>query len=91
MLLMPEFLLWAETSGPIRSALPFRHQGKYWILLPSPERENKQVFKLSGVVLSRVGRELFHIVDQDPIPEYTEDLKKYLANQKLQMVEVPNQ
>ena len=71
--------------------LPFRHQGKYWILLPTSERDNNPEFKLSGVMLSRVGRELFHIVDQDPMPEYTEDLKKFFAGQKLQMVEVQNQ
>ena len=71
--------------------IPFEYQGKSWVLLPAPDRDNKPEFRLSGVALSRVGRELFRIVDQDPIPEYTEDLKKYLANQKLQMVEVPNQ
>ena len=68
--------------------LPFQHQGKYWILSPMPKRDNTSEFRLPGVMLSRVGRELFHIVDQDPIPEYTEDLKKYFAEQKLQMVEV---
>ena len=68
--------------------LPFQHQGKYWILSPTPERDNTPEFRLSGVMLSRVGRELFRIVDQDPMPEYTEDLKKYFAGQKLRMVEV---
>ena len=74
-----------------RAFLPFEHQGKYWSLLPLPEQENDLVLKLSGVVTSHVGRELFRIVDQDPMPEYTEDLKKFFAGQKLQMVEVPNQ
>ena len=68
--------------------LPFQHQGKSWILSPTPERDNTPEFRLSGVMLSRVGCELFHIVDQDPMPEYTEDLKKYFAEQKLQMIEV---
>lgn len=70
--------------------LPFRYQGKQWILLPSPERDNKPEFKLSGVAFSRVGRELFHIVDQEPMKQYTEDLKKFFAGQNLQMVETPN-
>ena len=78
-------------GGGKRAFLPFEHQGKYWSLLPLSEQENDLELKLSGVVLSRVGRELFRIVDQDPMPEYTEDLKKYFANQKLQMVEVSNQ
>ncbi len=71
--------------------LPFQHQGKHWILSPTPERNNNSELRLSGVMLSRVGRELFRIVDQDPMPEYTEDLKKLFADQKLQMVEIRNQ
>ena len=78
-------------GGGKRASLPFEHQGKYWTLLPLSEQENDLELKLSGVVLSRVGRELFRIVDQDPMPEYTEDLKKFFAGQKLQMVEVPIQ
>lgn len=70
--------------------LPFQYQEKYWILISSPDREKSEEFRLSGVALSRVGRELFRIVDQDPIPEYTEDLKKFFIGQKLQMVESPN-
>lgn len=68
--------------------LPFQHQGKYWILSPTPERDNTPEFRLSGVMLSRIGRELFHIVDQDPMPEYTEDLKEFFAKQNLNMIEV---
>ena len=67
-----------------------RHQGIYWDLQLVQEQVKNQEFKLSGVALSRVGRELFRIVDQDPMPEYTEDLKKFFARQKLQMVEVPS-
>ena len=76
-------------SNPI--LLPFQYQGKYWILLSTPERDNNSEFRLSGVMLSRVGCELFSIVDQDPMPDYTDDLKKYFASQKLQMVEVRDQ
>ena len=68
--------------------LPFQHQGKYWILSPTPEQDNNSEFRLSGVMLSRVGCELFRIVDQDPIPEYTAALKKYFVGQNLHMLEV---
>ena len=70
--------------------LPFQHQGKYWVLLFLPERENNSALMVSCVALSRVGKELFHIVDQDPIPEYTEALKKFFAEHKLQMGETPS-
>ena len=68
--------------------LPFQHQGKYWTLSPMPERDNSPEFRLSGVMLSRVGCELFPIVDQDPMLAYTEDLKKFFAEQNLSMIEV---
>ena len=70
--------------------LPFQHQSKSWALLPLPDWDHKSEFRLSGVMLSRVGRELFCIVDQDPMPEYTEDLKAFFAKQKLQMIEAPS-
>ena len=76
-------------NNPVPS--PFQHQGKPWALLPLPDWDNKSEFKLSGVALSRVGRELFRIVGQDPFPEYIEDLKKFFAGQQLQMVEVSSQ
>ena len=73
-----------------RVLAPFRHQGQYWALLSSLEREQDEEFRIWGVALSRVGRELFQIVEQDLIPEYTKDLKKYFAEQNLNMVEVNN-
>ena len=76
-------------SPPV--VLPFLHQGRYWVLSPSPGRDKNQEFRLSGVALSRAGRELFPIVDQDPMEGYTQDLKKFFARQNLQMIEVPIQ
>ena len=71
--------------------ITFRHQGRAWVLLPVPDRKNGEEFLVSGVGLSRAGRELFPIVDQDLTEGYTEDLKRYLVTQNLQMVEVPDQ
>lgn len=69
----------------------FQHQDKHWVLSPlSDWNQNSKEFRISGVALSHVGREMFQIVDQDPMPEYTEDLKKFFARQHLQMVEVPS-
>ena len=71
--------------------LPFQHQGRYWVLLSLPERKKSKEFRVSGVALSHAGRELFPIVDQDPMEQYTEDLKKFFAGQNLQMIEFPIQ
>ena len=67
---------------------PCQHQGKDWFFDPF---DPIQEFRFSGLSFSIVGRQLFRIVDQDPMPEYTEDLKKFFADQKLIMFEVPRQ
>ena len=68
--------------------LAFKHQERRWLLLSKPERSDDSEFRLSGVALSYIGRELSRIVNQDPMPEYTEDLKQYFAKQSLQMIEI---
>ena len=67
---------------------PFRYQGRYWILKPSPERPEKSGFILGGVQLSYVGSQLFHIIEQIPMHQYTNDLKEFFAKNQLEMVEV---
>jgi hypothetical protein len=69
--------------------LPFRHQGRYWGLKSSTERAEGNKFEVNGVGLSNVGRELFHIIDQVPMPQYTQDLKEFFKKQNLQMLEAP--
>ena len=95
-LIIPDYNSWFDYQLCIANENPLaiiafrlRHQGQAWVLLPSPEREKGKEFRLSGVALSRVGRELFSIVDPDPMENYTEDLKKFFARQNLQMVTVP--
>ena len=66
-----------------------RHQGRNWIVSPLPgNKEENQELNLYGIQFTSVARELFGLVDQDPMPEYTEDLKEFLAQQNLQMREV---
>lgn len=94
-LIISDYDTWLTCDGIIEyqgdpAPLQFYHQGSTWVLLPLPERDNKMELRLSGVVFSEVGRELFHIVDQNPMPEYTEDLKKFFAEQNLSMIEVNN-
>ena len=86
-LIMPEY----NTHAPYilkERPLPFRHQRRRWVLLPSNEQEKLKDFMVTGVAFSRVGRELLSIVDQDSMEDYTEDLKKFFASQNLRMVEV---
>ena len=72
-----------------RVLAPFQHQGQYWALRSESEQKSIEEFRIWGLALTRVGRELMYVVDIDTMPEYTEDLKKFFASQHLQMVEVP--
>ena len=69
-------------------AMPFCHQGRHWVLKSSTESTASNEFRINGVGLSNVGKELFHIVEQIPMPQYTQDLKEHFNKQQLQMVEV---
>ena len=68
--------------------IPFRHQGQHWALKPSPERPERNEFRVNGVALSNVGRELFHIIDEIPMPQYAQDLKEHFNKQQLKMIKV---
>lgn len=92
-LIISDYDTWLTCEGIIEyegspAPLQFCHQGSTWVLLSLPERDNETELRLSGVVLSGAGLELFRIIDQEPMPEYTEDLKKFFEKQKLRMVEV---
>ena len=92
-LVVPNFNTWYDSQscilGEEKNVVdPFRHQGRYWILKPSPERPESNEFRLGGVQLSYVGFQLFRIIDQIPTQQYTNDLKEYFAKQQLEMVEV---
>lgn len=67
---------------------PFQHQGQDWVLWPFSQWDAIKEFYLMGLPFSLIGSELFRIVAQDPMPEYTEDLKKFFAKQNLNMFEV---
>ena len=77
----------ADKNNQVR--LAFRHQGRYWGLKPSTERSGGNEFRVSGVGLSNVGQELFHIVEQMPTPQFTQELKGFFKTQNLQMLEAP--
>ena len=79
------FSYWHLENFPIL----FRHQGQNWLVSPIASNEEKnQQLKLYGVQLSQAARELYRLVDQEPMPEYTEDLKKFLVGQNLSITEV---
>lgn len=80
-----------HSSEPRRgmfTLVPFGFQGRYWVLSPTTERPVGQEFRVSGVALTRTGRELFRIVDPEPMGDYAQALMKFFQGKNLQMVEV---
>ena len=70
------------------SSLPFQYQGRTCVLQPSSEKMKGKEYKVSGVALSLAGRELYTIVVQESAERYTQELKKFFAEQGLQMRDV---
>ena len=55
------------------------HQGVNWFVLPKSGQEVRAPLMVSGAMLTSCGIELLKIVDIEPLPEFTERLKKYLS------------
>ena len=67
---------------------PLRHQGRDWILVPFETEEEFATLRLSGVMLSAVGRELFPIVEKTRSETYTQGLRDFFLGKNLQMAEL---
>jgi hypothetical protein len=68
--------------------MPFRFQDRYWILIPTSERDPNEEFRLSGVALTRSGRELSGIVGLESMDQFSQALSGFFQREKLQMTEV---
>lgn len=69
-----------------QTALGFTYQGKHWGLAPDGEREHNQEFPVSGVALTRTGRELARVVELEPVPKYEAALVAYFYKNGLTMM-----
>lgn len=77
-----------QTGNQEHLHIPFRFQNRYWILVPTEAGIRGKEFRLSGVALTRSGRELSKVVELQPESEYAQDLMAYFERQKLKMAEV---
>lgn len=68
--------------------IPFCFENRFWILEPIRERRGDQEFRLSGVALTRSGRELSRVVGLEPVPKYRQAVIDFFQKQKLRMIEV---
>ena len=69
-----------------RPILSFHHEEREWILVPEGSWAPDNGFKVHGVALSTSGKELSAVVEREPVPEYTAQLKEFFLKRKLRMV-----
>lgn len=66
-----------SSLGPI---YPVKHQGKFFVLRPSPQNDTVSSLQIKGILFTPAGEELARVVEHIPMPKYTqamiEDLKK---------------
>ena len=68
--------------------IPFKFQGRYWVLNQEGPRHPEKELKLSGVALTWSGRELSRIIELKPMEEFAKNLSEYFKKNNLQMIEV---
>ena len=71
---------------PNQTAMGFMYRGENWALLPNGEREPNTEFEISGVSLTRTGRELARVVELEPVPNYDAALAAFFSKNGLTMV-----
>jgi Protein of unknown function (DUF2806) len=65
----------------------FNYQKQTWVFVPLNGRDPHQELRISGVALSRSGKELLRIVDPEPDLKYSADLQAFFRKQNLDMVQ----
>ena len=76
-----------ENQEEIVVRVPFRFENRYWVLEPSAPRETGAEYRVSGVALTKAGRELLRVVECQPIPEYRQKLDAFFTSQGFVMTE----
>ncbi len=97
-LIVSDYNSWLDYNGCISSwpgerkegrlVIPFKFQGRYWLLAPMTQRNAEQEFRLNGVALTVSGQELSMAVELSPDETFANGLKQFFIAQKLQMVQV---
>lgn len=77
-----------STNPPIIFRVPFNHQERNWVLVPTHENAVKGELKIRGISFTKSGRQLLKVVDRVPTKKYTQDLKDFFLKQNLLMTEV---
>ena len=68
--------------------IPLSYQGKHWILMPISNDKIGKKLRIGGVALTQSGKELFRIVQVEPIDNYSKALAQFFEGKGLRMIEV---
>ena len=68
--------------------IPFGFENRYWVLEPTTPRKTGAKYKVSGVALTKAGRELLRVVECQPVPGYSQELEAFFTSQKMVMNEM---
>jgi hypothetical protein len=68
--------------------LPMTYNNSQWAFFPKVATPTRQEFRVSGVALSRTGKELLSIVDIEPNEQYTKALVKFFDQQGMLMTSI---
>ena len=72
-----------------KTPYPFLYAENYFLLKSCQDKEKPDWnFRMPGISLSSVGRELINIVEPEPIEQLTEDLIEFFGEKQLELVEV---
>ena len=81
-LIISDYNSWFDYRLAIQPThIPFSFQNQNWILIPTDQYDSSKEFKLSGVSLTKSGRELSRIIDLQPMDDFEKDLKNYFQKQ----------
>ena len=85
-LVIPDYNSWRDYRVSMQG-IPFKFQGRLWILVSDDRGRQGKTLRLSGVALTRAGRELARVVEVEPMGKFTRALMEYLSSQEVRMVE----
>ena len=80
-----------KLNPPVLIRIPFKHQGRFWVLKSLPDCAVGSDYKLTGVRLTKSGTELLQVVDIDSVDDYTQNLREFLKKDGLQMTETASE
>lgn len=76
----------AQSPQPHLVQIPYIYRGGRWQLVPKKDQSAAKPNKVSGAKLTSCGVELLKIVDVEPLPAFTDKLKKHFSRSGYQMV-----